>query len=275
MAPGEFTARRGELAKQARADKDGAAAKTIRALRRPTAPASLVNALVREHGDEVDRLHTVGEELRAAQSALDGARMKQLSSDRTAMVEALSRRAAELASARDQQVTASVRHEVEETLRAAVADPDAAEAVASGQLTRALTYSGLGEVDVSGATATRPAAKPPKGEAKAGATSSTEAPAEGVTDSARSRRAAAERHAAEQEAVQAAQTLEAAVTRMAATQDARQAAEAALSERQQQVDEARRHLSATTKDHSKAKRAVQRAERDAEKARRALDDLVR
>ncbi len=43
---------------------------------------------------------------------------------------------------------------MEETLRAALADPNAALAVASGHLTRALSYAGLGEVDIEAATAT-------------------------------------------------------------------------------------------------------------------------
>ena len=52
-------------------------------------------------------------------------------------------------------------------MRAAVADPAAAQAVASGRLTKTLAYAGFGEVDLTAATATpltgHRRAKPPTG----------------------------------------------------------------------------------------------------------------
>jgi hypothetical protein len=50
-------------------------------------------------------------------------------------------------------VSPSVSQEVEETLRAAVSDEDAAAAVRTGCLTHGLSYTGLGPVDTATATA--------------------------------------------------------------------------------------------------------------------------
>ncbi|MDQ3738016.1 MAG: hypothetical protein M3337_02475 [Actinomycetota bacterium] len=268
LVPDEFTGRRDALAKEARADGDVEAAKAIKALRRPTAPAWLVNLLAREHGDDVDRLAALGEELRQAQSALDGARMKQLSADRTVLVEDLSRQVRELATAQGQKVTAAVERDVEETLRAAVVDPRAAEAVASGQLTRALAYAGLGEVDVSEATATPPQKNPSP------AKKSPPAKQSPAKESRQERQAAAKRAAAEQAAVEAMEVLEAATAQMGQAQRAGDAAEARVAALQQQLDEARRDLAAAKKQHGKAERTHERSERGASAAKRDLDELL-
>lgn len=291
LMPDEFTGRREALAKEARTDGDPDAAKAIKALRRPTAPAWLVNLLAREHGEDVDRLAGLGEKLRQAQSALDGPRIKQLSADRTVLVEALSRQVRELATARGQNVTAAVERDVEETLRAAVVDPRAADAAASGQLTRALSYAGLGEVDVSEATATPPPRKS-SSEKKAPAKKSTspkksatepepveksESPADEAgrqKESKQERQAAAKRSAAEQAAVEAMEALEDATARVGQARHARQAAEERVAELQQQLDEARRELATAKKQHGKADRTHERAERAASTAKHDLDDLL-
>jgi hypothetical protein len=69
------------------------------------------------------------------------------------VVYALTQEARRLAAERGQAVSEDVERELQETLEAALADPAAAGAVASGRLTRALSYAGLGTVDVAGATA--------------------------------------------------------------------------------------------------------------------------
>ena len=169
LAPDAFTAQRGELAKQARASGDKAAAAEIAKLRKPTVPAWLVNLLAREESGELADLLALGEQLREAQAQLLGPRMKELSQQASVAVKGLSRRAAELADAAGQAVTAAVDRDVEQTLRAALADPQAEAAVSSGRLTRALAYAGFGEVDVTAATATplRPGASVAPGGARA------------------------------------------------------------------------------------------------------------
>ena len=148
--PERFTARRDELARQARADGDKDLAATVHALRRPTAAAWVVNCLARQAPDAVEALVELGVRLREAQSVLSGSQMRTLSRERQQVLADLVRRAAALAAG---PVSPSVRQEVEETLRAAVSDEDAAAAVRSGCLTHGLSYSGLGPVDTSTATA--------------------------------------------------------------------------------------------------------------------------
>ena len=280
LLPDEFTTRRDAIAKETRADGDTETAKAIKALRRPAVPAWLVNLLVRQHGDDIDRLLALGEQLREAQSALDGSRMKQLSAERTVLIGTLSRQAGGVAASKAQKFSGAVERDVEETLRAAVVDPRAADAVATGQLTRALTYAGLGEVDVSQATATPPkkqaSSKKAASQRSSGSqkTSAPERKARDEPESANARKDAARRAAAERTAVEAVEQLEAAAERVTSAQKARQAAEALVADLQQQVATARQELAAATKAHDKAKRTEQRTERSATAARRALEDLL-
>ena len=139
--PEGFTARRDELAREAGAEGDKALATAVRALRRPTAAAWVVNHLVREDSDAVEALVGLGERMREAQSTLSGAQMRALSRERQSMLRELVRHAAALAGG---SVSASVTAEVEQTLRAVLADEDASVAVRSGCLTHGLAYSGLG-----------------------------------------------------------------------------------------------------------------------------------
>ena len=157
VEPGRFTAERTRLGGEARAAGETDTAKAIGELRRPTTSAWLINQLVRgEQGaaDEVERLEELGRDLRGAQAALDAPRMRELTKERHQLVGALVRRADDVASDAGQKVSPAVRRELEDTLGAAVADDQASLAVMSGRLTRALTYAGFGEVDITEATAT-------------------------------------------------------------------------------------------------------------------------
>ena len=139
--PEQFTARRDELARQAGAEGDKALATAVRALRRPTAAAWVVNYLVREDSDAVEALVALGERMREAQSTLSGdadASPQPRAAERAARARPARHRA------RRGSVSASVTAEVEQTLRAVLADEDASAAVRSGCLTHGLAYSGLG-----------------------------------------------------------------------------------------------------------------------------------
>ena len=148
--PERFTARRDELARQARADGDKDLASAVHALRRPTAAAWVVNALARQAPEAVEGLVELGARMREAQSVLSGPQMRALSRERQQVLAQLVQQATALAAG---PVSPSVSQEVEETLRAAVSDEDAADAVRTGCLTHGLSYSGLGPVDTSTATA--------------------------------------------------------------------------------------------------------------------------
>ena len=140
--PAGFIQRRGDLAAQARASGDAAAAKTIGGLRKPTRSAWAVNRLMREDPDAQARLSALGAGLRAAESALDGHKLRQLSQDRRELIAALTRQALAAAGARD--APAAFQEEVAATLSAAVADPQVAAELREGSLVRPVQRSGFG-----------------------------------------------------------------------------------------------------------------------------------
>src|SRR3954453_7760807 len=133
-------ATRSELAKQARAAGDAAAATQIEKLRKPTVAAWIVNALVHDEPTAVDRLTALGEELRTAQERLDAAAMRQLATERRKLVDDLTRQA--LRRAKKGQPAAGLRDEVRGTFEAAGADPRIWARL--GRLPRAEHWSGFG-----------------------------------------------------------------------------------------------------------------------------------
>ena len=147
LAPPEFTpARDARVAEAVRAGDRGLAA-AIKSLRRPTRSAWLVNTLVRQRREQVDELLDLGDTMREAQQQLAGEELRQLSRRRHEVVSALAQQAREVAREAGQPATDEMVLELESTLEAALADPAASEAVRSGRLTAALSYSGFGSVD--------------------------------------------------------------------------------------------------------------------------------
>jgi DNA repair exonuclease SbcCD ATPase subunit len=155
VLPAEFVTARDAKAKAVKADGDTDLAQQIKALRRPSAAAWLINLL--SHSDEgFDPLSDLSQRLRDAQTHLDAPSMKELGRERNRVVADLVERAVALARSADPQFrdSESVRDQVTSTLTAAVADPTAEAAVTSGRLVSPLSYAGFGEVDLSDAVAT-------------------------------------------------------------------------------------------------------------------------
>lgn len=148
LAPEEFVGRRDDLAKQARSAGDRRLAAAVRRLKRPTTSAWALNLLSREEPDLVGQLLELGEALRQAQSGLDGAAVRELDKQRRAVVGAMARRAGALAADHGHRLDAELSRQVEQSLAAALSDPEAGAAVTSGQLTRPVSVVGFGvEVD--------------------------------------------------------------------------------------------------------------------------------
>lgn len=150
VALGEFVSARGARAKQV---ADRLVAAQVRKLPKPSAAAYVVNQLVRHHHDDIEQLIELGDELRQAQSSLDGAEMRKLDRERRQLTRAVAKQGIQLAEESGTTVSAPAATQVEETLHAAMADTDAAEAVRTGRLSRALSASGFGPVDVDDAVA--------------------------------------------------------------------------------------------------------------------------
>ena len=140
--PEEFTERRTALASQARAAGDRAAAKEIAGLRKPTRSAWMINQLVRADPGVAGRLTGLGDELRAAAAALDGAKIRELSQERRKLVNTLIRRT--LQQAGEQSPSAALREDLTSTFGAALADPQVARDLADGTLVRAAHHADFG-----------------------------------------------------------------------------------------------------------------------------------
>jgi hypothetical protein len=272
LPPEEFTAARKEHEAAARKDGDRELARAIAGLGKPSTAAWVCNLLVRARPDEVDGLLELGGLLREAQEGLAGDQLRQLDVQRRQLVAALTRQARALASEQGHRVTESVGAQVEETLRAAMTDPDAGEALRSGRLTSAMSYSGLGtgqRADLRVVPPPRPAAAPAKPAARR---------------SAQERRAAEEerRRQALAEARQAAEEAEAAVADAEGTAARERERAAELADRQEErkarADELARELellreevAAAAPELDRAQRRVRSAERRAAEAAGARD----
>jgi hypothetical protein len=154
LAPEEFTAARDEQVRAARAAGNRQLAAALGRLRRPTVSAYVLNLLVREQPEVAEQLVALGEELRRAQEELSGPALRQLASQRAQLVGALVRSARKIAADAGHPVSQAVAYELEQTLHAALADPDVAAEVGSGRLTKAATRTGFD------ATPPEPSAKP-------------------------------------------------------------------------------------------------------------------
>jgi chromosome segregation ATPase len=128
--PTEFIASRAAKARQAKAAGDPALAERIRGLRKPTAAAAIINDMARDRPDELAALADLGAKLRKAHSSLAGPDIRALTRRRHELVNHALSTAPTMSDA--------VAREVEATLEAVVADPDAAREATSGRLSAAL-----------------------------------------------------------------------------------------------------------------------------------------
>ncbi|WP_217614196.1 hypothetical protein [Cellulomonas sp. GbtcB1] len=150
VPPAGFTGARTAAVKAARSGGERDLARAVGALRKPSSAAAAVNLLVRERPDDLGALLDLGVRIREAQAALAGADLRALHAEQQRAVGAAADAALALLGG---GAGGAVRGQVEATLRAAMGDPDAAAAVATGLLVRDLFSSGFEPVDVEGAVA--------------------------------------------------------------------------------------------------------------------------
>src|ERR1019366_3311909 len=296
-----FTERRGDLAARARAAGEASAAKAIAGLRKPTRSAWAVNQVVRADPSVPSRLAALGDELRAAEAALDGATIRELSVARRQLIDALVAQA--LAASGQHPPSAALREEVTATFAAALADPQLAAEMAAGTLVRVERRAGFGSGAIPvlrvapssaarrpapAAGATAPAKSPAQaaavtsgaeaaavtsgaGAAAAKPMSKSAAEAAAARSAARAATAAAAREKAERERRQAIAEAERAVA------DADRAAHRAARAEQEQDSAVRvieRQLAEASQRLSEARRQRRQAESAQRKARQALGRLT-
>ncbi|MEU1425098.1 hypothetical protein [Kitasatospora sp. NPDC005751] len=163
LAPQDFTAARNRHA-DALKKTDPQLAKQVRALRRPTQAAWAANLLAHRHGDLVGQLLDLGQALRDAQEHLAGDQLRTLTEQRRQLVRALTGQAERDAAEAGHPLGADAVAEVDRTLGAALADPDAARALAAGRLTAPLDpvlWPGAGKPDSGKPDAGKPGSRKP------------------------------------------------------------------------------------------------------------------
>jgi DNA polymerase IIIc chi subunit len=226
LDPDEFMPRRQDLAARAREAGQPAVAKQIAALRKPTRSAWVVNRLVRAEPGTTQRLTALAAELRDAERAMDGARIRELSAARRRLVDDLTVQALSVLAA----PPAALREEVMATFDSALANPEIAASL--GTLVRAAHWAGFGLAPAPGDAP--PAASPSPAPAKP----KTPIPAEAGAERERRRREKIQ--LAERAVVEATEAADAASVAEQALEDTVRRLETELAEARQRLVEARR-----------------------------------
>lgn len=243
LPPAEFTAARRRLAEGLARDE----ARRLTALRRPTVSAWAVNLLVRD--DAVGPLLELGRRMRAAWESGDD--IGGLEAERAALVDRLVARARTLAAEAGRPLSETAATEVEDTLRAAIADSTAAEAVRDGRLDRPLRHAGFGPLGSVRAAPRRRATEPAPDARRA---------AEQARAAARAEQARAEQSAAEWR------------TELDAARERLTAAERRIGELRERLAEAERDRADLERRARVSRREYERAARIAAEARRRADE---
>jgi hypothetical protein len=158
LPPSEFTAARNELVKRAPAERRD----EIKALKRPSQAAGVVNRLVRTRRGAVEALVEAGRKLRSAQAR--GEDVAEVLKEERDALEALLRAARDEGGASD-----AVLNGVRATLQAAAADDEAALEVLGARLERELDPPGFDSILAAVAEA-GPPTKPKRSQASAAET---------------------------------------------------------------------------------------------------------
>ncbi|MER6714657.1 hypothetical protein [Streptomyces sp. NPDC000877] len=267
LRPEEFTAARAAAVAAARTAGDRELAERIGALRKPSLAAWAGNLLVRSRPGEVEPLLRLGEGLRRAHQDLDGTQLRELSRRQHALIRALSAQTRQLAQEAGHPIGESVLREVENTLHAVLADPGAAEAWASGRLTKPLsaTVGFPAAAEGAGPQPRTPAEAPGRPGRKADDSRSDKK----ADDRQRRRLAEARQDAAEAERELRTRKDEAAAAGQAAEEAKRQ-----VERLQRRVDELTEELERTKGEHQQARfaeRSARERARDADRRLREAD----
>jgi hypothetical protein len=257
----------------------------VKALKKPTLSAWVVNMLVRHETEQVDQVLAVGAALRDAAESLDGKELRELTKQRRQLTAAVTSRARGVAGSLGTKVTQSVADQVEATLTAAMLDPDCAKALRSGLLVTHLSATGVGEsaagaaVALPGALGFAATSAPPVAETPAGrpdlkvvpdpdADAKKLAAAEAALEAAATAEESA--RAAYDEAEQSVTELEA---RSLQLQGEIEELQRQIAEREGTAEEVEEELDEAEDAKTEAKTALRKAEQTREQAEAAVERL--
>jgi hypothetical protein len=279
----QFVGARNAAAKEATREGDKELAATLRKLPKPATAAWLVNMLVTRRRDEVAHVLELGASLKEAQASLDRAQLHALGQQRQRLLAAVARQSLDAAAEAGQDAGDAALPGVEQTLRAALADPRAAAATLTGRLVRTLEATGWDAVDLAGAVAgpfTPPATEDdgPDGDDGAAADERKRPPEQG---SARRRKEAQDRLAAARDALASAEDTAARAQRKSQRLMVRhEGLTASIEDLEERLAALRRELSdldmeaaGLEREAEAAERSVTEARHAEESARTAMEDL--
>jgi hypothetical protein len=271
LPPQEFVAARDARVREAKTAKDAEVARAVGRLRKPSTAAWVLNLLAHRHPQQVEELARLGAALREAQSTLSGAQLRELGHTRHEVLAALADRAKRLAAEAGHFVSPAVEEEIQQTLGAALADPDAAERLREGRLTSSLTYEGFGPAVVAAPSQ--------------GGTLTRRAPEKAVRERAVRERAVRERAEQERAGQERAGQERAGQERAGQERAEQERAEQERAEREQarrerqRLKTARRDAAAAVvsaeREAARARLLAEHADRALERARQALADIDR
>lgn len=269
----EFMAARTAAAKAA-ADSEPGLPAAVRALPKPSVAAWAVNMLATHQPDIVEQLADLGGRMRAAQSSLDAAGLRELGRERRTLLAAAVDTARSVAEQQGRSISGAIASDVDRTLRALTADEGAAAAVQSGRLLQALSADGVDTVDLEGAVAV-PEALPARRSAPPSIA--------GVNASGKKLRTTAEdavRRPADKPRLQAVRqtprpaspsALEKAKASLSEAKTAEEESARLAQERRGQQEEAEAEVSQLTAETRDLRARLKSSEEQLEKARRRLD----
>ena len=153
VLPKDFTSERASLVRRAKDAGSKELAKEIGALTKPSAGAWAVNMLASHQPEVIDAVVRFGASLRTAQVDGDSDALRELGQQRQGHLAAAVHAAKELSDQLGAALSSAATAEVEQTMRAAMADAGAAQAVGTCRLVKGLSGSGFESVDLTGAIA--------------------------------------------------------------------------------------------------------------------------
>lgn len=147
---GAFTPARDARAKEL---KGTDLAAPVKALKKPSLAAWVVNLFVRREAAQVEQVLAIGVALREAQAGMSADELRALTKQRRQLTAAVTQQARSLALDEGVKVTQAVADQVEATFTAAIVSARCGDAVRSGLLVAPLATTGVDDVDPCGALA--------------------------------------------------------------------------------------------------------------------------
>ena len=261
--PAEFVALRDREAASAREEGDEDTASVIKKLRRPTLAAWAVNLLRAERGPRVDSLVALGERIRAAQRELRGDDLRELAIQRSRLLGELTHAAMDLAAESGHALGEQARRQEEQTLTAALSDPESARKVCEATLSKPLEYSGFG-LDELAAMPSEPQPPKPKRQRR---------PAGDELGERRRKRQEEKLAEARRELDRRAAEVRSAEESLRGAEQRQRTLQHRLEELRDELDQRERELRREHQEGNQARRHLERVQRAHEVARRRVAEL--